>query len=166
MEKFDVYDKERNSLNYTKERGQTLFENEYNMGVEIWIFNENKLLMTQRSINKSHPLEWEVPGGCSIAGESSIDTLKRETYEEISVKLNDNEFKYINTEIYKKQFVDVYISFKKININNIIIQQEEVSNIKWVSYQEFHKMVEAKQIVASVANRYNLIKEKVNNLFY
>ena len=78
MEYFDVYDINRNKLNYTKIRGEELLPSEYNVGVEIWIFNNHKLLMTRRSINKSHSLEWEVPGGCSIVNETSLDTLIRE----------------------------------------------------------------------------------------
>ena len=46
MEFFDVVNKNRKSLGYVKQRGMELEENEYNVGVEIWIFNKNKLLMT------------------------------------------------------------------------------------------------------------------------
>ena len=43
MEYFDVLDEKRCSLGYTKERGSKLEESEYNQGIEIWIFNDNKL---------------------------------------------------------------------------------------------------------------------------
>ena len=58
MEYFDVLDSNRKKRGYTKIRGEKLIENEYNVGVEIWIFNNNKLLLTQRSLQKSHPLRW------------------------------------------------------------------------------------------------------------
>ena len=79
MEYFDVVDKNRVQLNYKKIRGEKLEKNEFNTGVEMWIINNNKILMTQRSEQKSHPGQWETPGGCSQAGESIIDTIKRET---------------------------------------------------------------------------------------
>lgn len=34
-----------------------LEENEYNVGVEIWIINNKKLLAIRRSLDKSHPSE-------------------------------------------------------------------------------------------------------------
>ena len=108
MEFFDVVNKDRKPLGYTKQRGLKLEEYEYNVGVEIWIFNDNKLLITRRSLNKSHPLEWEVPGGCSKSGETSIDTIIRETKEEIGISINTDDCYLIDTTIYKKQFVDIY----------------------------------------------------------
>ena len=48
MEFFDVVDENRKLLGYTKERGMKLEENEYNVGVEIWIIN-NKKFWRQRS---------------------------------------------------------------------------------------------------------------------
>ena len=114
MEFFDVVDKDRKPLGYTKQRGMKLDECEYNVGVEIWVFNDNKLLMTKRSLNKSHPGEWEVPGGCSKSGETSIDTVIRELKEEIGISINN------------KQFVDVYVSNKIIDLDKVILHIDEV----------------------------------------
>ena len=161
MELFDVVNKYRKPLGYKKQRGAKLEEDEYNVGIEIWIFNNKKLLMTQRSLNKSHPGEWEVPGGCSIAGEISTDTLIREAYEEIGIKLNKNNYQLLDTIIYKKQFVDVYKSNMIVNIDKIILQEEEVSDIKFVSKKEFLEMATNNKIVKSVYNRYEIIKDKI-----
>ena len=160
MEYFDVLDKNRKPLGYTKKRGEELKENEYNTGIEIWIFNDKKLLLTQRSIEKSHPLEWEVPGGCSQKGETSIDTLEREVKEEIGVDIN-NEYKLLGTELYKKQFVDMYKSNIKVDLSKVKLQAEEVSDIKFVTKEEFLEMAKNDKIVKSVYNRYNVIKNKL-----
>ncbi len=160
MELFDVVDANRNPLGYTKERGNELLEREYNVGVEFWIFNNHKLLMTRRSPEKSHPGEWEVPGGCSQSGETSIDTLKREAKEEIGVNI-DNTFKLIDTVMYKKQFVDIYTSNIEVDLNNITLQKEEVSDVKFVTKEEFLEMANNNEIVKSVYNRYENIKDKL-----
>ena len=159
MEYFDVLDKNRNKKGYTKQRGETLTNEEYNLGVEIWIINNNKLLLTQRSPQKSHPLMWEVSGGGAQAGETSIDTLKREIKEEIGVTL-DNSFKLLDTELRKQQFIDIYTTNQPIN--NITLQQEEVSNYKFVTKEQFYQMITNEEIVPSVANRYNMIKDKLH----
>ncbi len=161
MELFDVVDEKRVKLGYTKERGKKLEENEYNVGIEFYIFNNGKLLITQRSLEKSHPGQWEVPGGCSQAGESSIDTLIREAKEEIGLTVSGNSFELIGTQMYKKQFVDIYKINIPIELSNIVCQKEEVSDVKFVSKKEFLKMADNNEIVPSVFNRYQNIKEKL-----
>lgn len=162
MELYDVVDKNRNMLGYTKERGTVMNENEFNVGVEIWITCGNKILMSQRCENKSHPLMWEVPGGCSQKGESSIDTLIRELREEVSINATEDNFKLIGTILYKKQFVDVYTMELDISIENLKIQEEEVSDIKLVDQILFKEMERDNMIVESVLNRFYKIKEYLN----
>ncbi len=161
MEFFDVVDKNRNKLNYKKARGESLQDNEYNMGAEMWIINNNKLLMTQRSVQKTHSCGWEVPGGCCQAGETTEDTIKREMKEEIGIKFEQDEFVLVGAQLYKKQFVDIFKTQKKINIRDIKLQLEEVQNVKFVGRDEFYKMIENDEMVLSVIQRYNLIKDKL-----
>jgi len=153
MEEFDVVDINRNPMGYTKERGLELLDNEYNTGAELWNIYNKKLLMTQRSLNKSHSGEWEVPGGCSKKGESSIDTLNREIKEEIGYKL-DNNYKLMGTSLYKHNFVDSYKSNINIDINNCNLQDSEISDIRYVTKDEFIKLNNENKIVKSNYNRY------------
>lgn len=161
MEYFDVLDKNRKPLNKIYSRGTKLNEDEYNAGVEIYITYQNKLLMGERCILKSHPLEWEVPGGCSQTSEDSLTTLYRELKEEINLDL-DIKPKLIDTIIYKNQFVDIYTVELPNLITNFKLQKEEVSNIKWVTKNDFQKMINDNKIVASVLNRFEQIKNKLN----
>ena len=94
-------------------------------------------------------------------GENSLTTLKRELQEEIGYFL-ESEPKLIDTIIYKNQFVDIYTLDIPKFINNFKLQDEEVANIKWMSKEEFTKLKDDNKIVASVLNRYNKIKEKIN----
>ena len=161
MECFDVVDKNRKPLGYTKVRGEELKENEYNTGADVWIFNDKKLLITQRSINKSHAGEWEVPGGCSQAGETTIETLIREIKEEIGVDIKKEDCVFLGIDLYKKNFVDVYKSYLPVNLDKVKLQEEEVSNIKFVTKEEFLNMAKNNEIVQSVYNRFEFIKDKI-----
>ena len=161
METFDVIDRKRKFLGYTKHRGEQLEDDEYNVGIEAWIFNNKKLLMTRRSFRKSHPGEWEVPGGCSVSGENSTDTLIREISEEIGIVPDKANYELLDTVIYKKQFVDIYKSNKVIDLNEITLQEDEVCDVKYVTKNEFLKMASNGEIVKSVYNRYNIIKDKL-----
>ena len=161
-EYFDVLDKNRNKLGYTKERGESLLDNEYNVGVENYIICDNKILMTKRSKNKSHPGMWEVPGGCSQSKEESYETLQREMLEEINLKINNKNTKLLGTKLHKKQFVDIYQTKTKIDITKIRLQEEEVSEVKLFTKEDFNKIISNKEIVPSVLERYNYIKEKLD----
>ena len=162
MEYCDVLSKTRQKLNYIKSREDKLQSNEYNQGSEIWILNDNKLLITKRSMKKSHPGEWETPGGCSQKSETSIDTIIRETKEEINIYLSEEDLELIGTQLYKKQFVDVFKTSKIINISNIKLQLDEVTEFKFVTKEEFSQMSENNEIVNSVANRYFMFKDAID----
>jgi isopentenyldiphosphate isomerase len=49
----------------------------------------------------------------------------------------------------------------KIDLTNIKLQKEEVSDIKFVTKEEFLEMAKNNIIVKSVYNRYNVIKDKL-----
>lgn len=161
MELFDVLNNEREPLNYVKERGEVLLDNEYNQGTEIWIINDKKILMTKRSELKFHAGQWEVPGGCSLAGETTTDTIIREAKEEVGLILTEGEFEFLDTQLYKKQFVDIFKTNKKVDISNIELQLEEVSDVKFVSKEEFELMKNNGEIVLSVLQRYEIIKDEI-----
>ena len=153
MELCDIVDINRKPLGYTKDRKDIFLDNEYNEGAELWNFYNKRLLITQRAENKSHPGKWEVPGGCSQTKETSEDTLNREIQEEIGYKLNNN-YRLIGTTLHKHNFVDIYVSNINIDINECVLQENEVSGIKYVTKEEFLKLNSEGKIVKSVFNRY------------
>lgn len=51
------------------------------------VFDGERVLMTRRPENASHPLEWEFPGGKVEPGESVEAALVREVREEMGVKV-------------------------------------------------------------------------------
>lgn len=162
MEYFDVLSKTRQKLNYTMTRGTQLESNEYNQGSELWMLNNGKLLITKRSMEKSHPGEWETPGGCSQEGETSINTIIREVEEEVGITLSEEDLELIGTQLYKKQFVDVFKTTKLINDSDVKLQTSEVTEFKFVNKQEFIQMIENNEIVKAVANRYFMFKDIID----
>lgn len=161
MEYFDVLNSLREPLGYKKTRDTILNSNEFNSGAELWIINDKKLLMTQRSANKSHPGKWEVPGGCNKSNESTIDTIIREVFEEIGISIDKNSISLIGTHLYKKQFVDIYYTNLKVNIAYVKLQQDEIQNIKFVTKEEFNNMLRKDEIVLSVAKRELMFKDQL-----
>ena len=142
MEYFDVLNKDRKPINKIVPRGTKLSNDEFNQGVEVWIITpDHKILITQRSQLKSHPLMWEAPGGCSIAGENTIQTAIRELKEEIGLTINCNDLLLLETQLYKYQFVDIFLVKTSINLKNLVLQDEEVAQAKLVSFNEFENLI-------------------------
>lgn len=51
------------------------------------------VLIAKRSNEKDHGGQWEFPGGKLESGESSLEALKRELYEELGIEVTLADFK-------------------------------------------------------------------------
>lgn len=84
--------------------------------------------------------------------------LKGEIKEEIGVNLND-DFNLLDTQLRKQQFIDIYTTNQIIK--KVTLQKEEVSDYKFVTKDEFNKMINDNEIVPAIIDRYNMIKNRV-----
>jgi mutator protein MutT len=158
MEYWDLYDRDGNSLQKTQIRGSTN-KNEYHIVVNIWIKNDdNKIILTKRDPNKPWPNKWECSGGSVVAGEDSISGAKREVKEEIGIDINNIEFieRVIRDEYL--DLLDVYLCNDNINIEETILQEGEVIDIKWYTKDEIINMVKA----GEMAEPQNYILDYIN----
>jgi 8-oxo-dGTP pyrophosphatase MutT (NUDIX family) len=92
MEKLDVYDKKRNKTGRIIFRDEDVLfnDNEFIVALRGWVINnDNKILFTRRSLNKTQPGKWEPTGGLLISGETSLEGIKRELSEEIGLTVLD-----------------------------------------------------------------------------
>jgi len=113
-----------------------------------WIDNQGRLLIQKRArTKKDEPNKWDLSSAGHIdVGESSIDAAIREVFEELGIKVDKNELLLIDTylnkvklneEIYINHFTYLYMVKKDIELSDIIIQENEVSEIKFVNKKEF-----------------------------
>ena len=128
---WDILDEDGNITGETMLAGDKLAWQEgiYHQGADVWIINsENKILIQKRAPEKKlEPNVWAMTGGSVIKGESSLETLKRETKEELGIDLDIN--KAIKIKHYKSRnvWLDEYIVKQDIDLNKVIMQKEEVS---------------------------------------
>ena len=77
------------------------------------------------------------------AGERTIDGLIREVKEELGVDITENdchfEFEYIEDECF--EIGQLYTIKMDREAKDFNIQEEEVEQVKWVSFEEFKKML-------------------------
>lgn len=134
----------------------------YHKPVWIWIINdENKILVQKRAeCKKTDPNLWDMPvAGHVLAGETIIDGAIRETFEELGIETNKEEYEFLFEYIFDECFeiAQVYLLKKNIEISSMKLQKNEVSEVKWVNYQEFKEIFYSSEF-SYVPNDY---KEKI-----
>lgn len=140
------------------------------LGVDVWIINEkNELLIQKRSANRRHSSNmWAVTGGAVMAGEESSDTVCREVKEELGIEINKKDLLLVKQYKVKDQkissiLIDTYIIRKNINIQDIKLQKEEVSEVKWATWEECQKIYESGQFMEF---RWEAVKDLFNCMKY
>lgn len=164
IEEVNVYNRKREITDVIKERNK-LDEGEYRISVHIWFINKsNELLIQQRvSTAKRFPNMWSQTGGGALANESSKETVKRESKEELNLEIDENEIYYVGSYIRKKDIVDVWLVKKEIDIDKLELEHSEVANVKLVTFKEFDNMIEEGIVVPSINPSYLLIKNYYEN---
>ena len=117
----------------------------YHKPVWIWIINSNKEILIQKraSCKKNNPNKWDTAAaGHVLAGEKIIDGAIRETFEELGLKTEEKDYEYVGEYIldFTSEIAQIYILRLDVDINNLILRKEEVSEVKWISFDEFKKM--------------------------
>ena len=111
--------------------------------MEAIILNtKNEILISQRASFKSQPLKWESNGGAVTTGESSIQGILRELYEELGLKFKEDDgvfYKRIVKEN-SKTLKDIWVFKKDIDLSTLIFVDSEVNDAKWVIIDELEKM--------------------------
>lgn len=110
---------------------------------------------------------WDVTvGGHVDGGEFGRQALIREAKEELGIEINDDDTKYLvgstsinNTgNIINKHYNECYLITKNINISEIIVQQEEVSEVRYFSKDG---------VLERIANNYDGLTKKLEyGIFY
>lgn len=74
-----------------------------------------------------------------------MDGAKRELKEEIGISVDDNDLILLKTNTEKGNvnvFRDVYVINKDIQINDLEFIDSEVSDAKYVTFEEFKNMID------------------------
>ena len=140
MEKRDLYDENKKLTGETIYKGEKVPKGRYYITVVVWIQNEEGEFLIQKRVLKKDG-KWSTTGGHPVSGETSKQGIFTEIKEELGLDLTNEEitlFKTIKTE---DDFVDLYYLKTSIDINNIVIQEEEVADVKWATIEEIKNLI-------------------------
>lgn len=139
MEIRDLYDENKALTGETIEKGKSIPMGRYYLTVAVWIQNTNGNFLLQ--VNKKYN-RWTTTGGHPKTGETSLDGVITEIKEELGIDANRNDLKLFKTIKTEDDFVDLYYLKMDIDLKDIIIQEDEVEEVKWASIEEIREMID------------------------
>ncbi len=150
MELVDLLNNRKELTGETCERN-AVPDGKYRLSIHIWIINDkNEILIQQRSANrKKFPNMWTNTGGACVAGETSIETVFRELKEELDITPNIDNLELIASYKREKDYVDVWVLRQNVNITDLKFNDNEVQDAKWVTVEDWKKLLIEEQAVKS-----------------
>lgn len=155
MEYLDIVDENNELTGKTEERNIIHEKGIWHREVAVWIMNEKgeMLLQKRASTKKQEPNKWAICAGHVDAGETVESAIIREIEEELGIKVSIDELEFLNT--YKKRnnlpnniknYYFQYMYFIKTNwkVEDYKIRVQELSEIKYISFEEFENIVKNK----------------------
>lgn len=167
MEKWDLYDCNRNLLHKTHYRGDLLNLGEYHIVVGVWTVNSQKeILLTLRHPDKEeYPNKWENTSGSVLAGESSVQAAQRELVEETGIICCTDELHFLGSKCEESAFFDTFLLYRDLNISDLRMQPGETVAAKWVTIPVLETMIKDQSLAIPVGQRFNFVKETFMKFF-
>lgn len=156
-EYFDVLDENGNKTGKSKPRNDVHRDGDWHRAAHIWIINNAGDILLQRRCTKkdSHPNMLDIScAGHLSSGEDSLIGAVRELKEELNLDVKPDELQFIKTlkrsskyteTFVNNEFDDLYILRTNKPINEMKFREEEISELFFVPYKDFKKMVESNQ---------------------
>ena len=151
-EMFDVLNEWGEYTGEVASRDRCHTEGLWHRAVYGFVIDKNKnVLLQKRSANKkAWPNMWDVTvGGHVDAGEFGRQALIRKAKEELGLDITDDDIKYLvgSTSIdtakgINKHFNKCYMILKDVDVSDIKLQKEEVSEVRYFSKEEILKRID------------------------
>lgn len=154
-EYFDVLDEQRNKTGKTKLREEVHRDGDWHRAVNIFIVNsKNEILLQRRSPDKdSYPGMLDIScGGHLSAGDDIWMAAVRELEEELGLQVSTplTELQHVDSfrsstrpapDFINNSFNEMFMLYRDIDLQDLRLQAEEVSEAIFVSLADFRDMV-------------------------
>lgn len=177
-EYFDLLDENGNKTGKIKLRKLVHRDGDWHRAVHIWIYNDRKeILLQRRSPNKdSDPNLLDIScGGHLTSGDDSLTGALRELKEELGLSVKKEELKYITTlkrspkhddGFVDNEYDDLYLLNVNKSCDEMQFQEEEISEIFFIAYDDFKKMVEeGREDLVKLPDEYPILFDELDKIF-
>lgn len=162
MELRDLYDRNGNLTGKTYYKGDTIADGFYPMVVMVVIRNSNgDFLMQKRTPNKGG--DWGVTGGHPKSGETPIEGIITEVKEELGLDFSKENFIEYDSGCDGKDCYKMYYVTKDIDINDITIQESELTEVRWFTMDELKSMVNSGELNENQIACFNKVCDYISN---
>lgn len=144
-EKRDLYDENSQLSGKTYFKGDKVPEGLYPMVVMIVLQNiKGEFLMQKRVPRKGG--DWGVTGGHPKAGETPLQGIVTEVLEELGLDISEEKIVVYDEGCDGKDCYKMYYLKLDIDTENLKIQEDELSEVKWFSMEKLNEMVQTKEL--------------------
>ena len=141
----DLYDKDSNKTDKTYRKGDLIPKGYYPMVVMVVIRNSKGDFLMQRRVETKGG-DWGVTGGHPKSGQTPIEGIITEVKEELGLDFSKENFILYDSGCDGKDCYKMYFVNKDIDLNDITIQKEELTEVKWFSMEELKHMVDTHEL--------------------
>ncbi|WP_299224034.1 NUDIX domain-containing protein [uncultured Psychroserpens sp.] len=172
-ELIDIVDENGNATGKSALKSEIHSKGLFHHTAHLWCYtSKGHILLQQRAATKSiAPLLWDVSvAGHVDAGETIAKAIIREAKEEIGLDLFEHQlikigvfkcFQTYENGIIDNEFHNTFISKIDVAIKQLILQENEVEAVKYVTISEFETLLQKSEInnhfIASNSNYYHFV---------
>ncbi|MBQ9544681.1 MAG: NUDIX domain-containing protein [Clostridia bacterium] len=158
-ELWDAYDKNFSPLGYDLVRGEPMPEGVYHIVSEVVVRHKDGdyLLMKRDPRKPVHPGKWELTaGGAALKGESPLDCIKRELFEETGITCCN----FVETDRLRFRWSDFgvfffeYFAVTDCPKTSVRLQKGETVAYFWAPKKRVLEMFENSLIIPDLKNRH------------
>ena len=139
----DLYDINSNKTDKTYRKGEPIPEGYYPMVVMVVIRNSKGEFLMQKRVEAKGG-DWGVTGGHPKSGESPLEGIVTEVKEELGLDFSKETFIEYDSGCDGVDCYKMYYTKLDISMDEFVIQEEELSEVRWFSMEELEDMVDKK----------------------
>ncbi len=160
MEYNDIYDKDRRLTGRLHRRGDRWNKGDFGLVVCVWVYDGNgNILLTRRAPGKTFAGTWENSGGGAQAGETSLQAIRRELFEETGIQADESEFELLQTTRDHIAFYDHYCLRRVVPLEKIVLLPGETDDAQWATFPQIHRLIAEEKICQIIAKQFLQLEE-------
>ena len=141
----DLYDINSNKTDKTYRKGESIPDGYYPMVVMVVIRNSDGEFLMQKRVEAKGG-DWGVTGGHPKSGETPLEGIVTEVQEELGLDFSNETFIEYDSGCDGSDCYKMYFVNKDVDLEDITIQEEELSEVRWFSMDELNHMVETGEL--------------------
>lgn len=141
----DLYDVNSNKTDKTYRKGEKIPAGYYPMVVMVVIRNSKGEFLMQKRV-ESKGGDWGVTGGHPKSGETPIEGIITEVKEELGLDFSNEKFIEYDSGCDGNDCYKMYFVNNDVDLKDVKIQEEELTEVKWFSMDELNYMVKTGEL--------------------